>query len=87
MLTTLSVHDENKRRDYCERLHTVETGGPEAAVAAAVRDPYAWHENEHMRKVQRDLRGFGDAPSAEAARFPNSAFRPTEFPEWTKQEG
>ena len=33
MVTTLSVYDVNDRYDYCEKLHTVETGGPEAAIA------------------------------------------------------
>jgi hypothetical protein len=86
MVATLSVHDEHKRCDYCERLHTVETGGPEAALAAAVRHLDSWHENDHMQKVQSDLRGFGDGPSAAAARFANSALQQINFPDWTKHE-
>lgn len=65
MITTLSAHDVSQRCNYCEKLHTVETGGPEAAIAMAVRHLDAFHENDHMQKVQSDLRGLGDVPSAE----------------------
>jgi hypothetical protein len=36
-ITTLAVSDETERCTYCQTVHTAETGGPAAAIAAAIR--------------------------------------------------
>jgi len=56
VIRTLALHSESERCTSCQHFHTVETGGPEAAVAAAVRYLDAYHGEEHVRKVQSDLR-------------------------------
>jgi len=67
-ITTLAVHSEIERCTSCEHFHTVETGGPEAAVAAALRYLDAYHGQDHLRKVQSDFRPFdGDRETQFAA--------------------
>jgi hypothetical protein len=56
VVTTLAVHDETERCTSCQKLHAVETGGPEAAIAAAVRYLDSYHERDRLRKVQSDIR-------------------------------
>jgi hypothetical protein len=56
-ITTLALHDESQRCASCQRFHTVEAGGPAAALAAALRYLDAYHEQGHLRKVQSDIRG------------------------------
>ena len=56
-IATLAIHDETQRCAYCQNFHTVEAGGPAAAVAAAVRYLDAYHELDHVRKVKSDIRG------------------------------
>ena len=63
-ITTLALHDETQPQTYCQNFHTVEAGGPEAAMAAAVHYLDACHELDHLRKVQSDIRGLqGDRPT------------------------
>jgi hypothetical protein len=70
VVTTLAVHDETERCTSCQKLHAVETGGPEAAIAAAVRYLDSYHERDrraahpngaagasHSRKATRPVRG------------------------------
>jgi hypothetical protein len=66
---TLAVHDESERCTACQNFHTVKTGGPAAAIAAAVRHLDAYHEADHLRTVQSDIRGVdpGEASNAVAA--------------------
>jgi hypothetical protein len=52
----LAAHDPAERCDYCRHFHTTEHGGPEAAIAAAVHYLDAYHEADHVRKVQTALR-------------------------------
>jgi hypothetical protein len=71
VVTALAVHDESQRCDSCRNFHTAEAGGPAAALAEAVRYLDGFHERDHLRKVQSDIRGLpgdqatGAAPSRE----------------------
>jgi hypothetical protein len=56
-VTTLAVYDESQRCTYCKNAHKVESGGPAAALAAAVRYLDVHHEGDHLRKVQSSIRG------------------------------
>jgi hypothetical protein len=56
VIRTLAVHNEAERCDSCQHFHTVETGGPATALAEAVRRLDAYHEADHVRKVQSELR-------------------------------
>jgi hypothetical protein len=56
-ITTLALHDEAERCTSCQHFHAVETGGPAAAIAAAIRYLDAFHAQEHLRKVQSAIRG------------------------------
>src|SRR5262245_19593792 len=63
-VTTLAVHDESERCTYCRKVHTVEAGGPAAALAEAVRYLDTYHEQDRLRKVQSEIRGLqGDQPT------------------------
>ena len=75
VVTTLAIYDENERCSSCQKLHAVETGGPEAAIAAAVRYLDAYHQQDHVRKVHSDLRGLWDDQAAEAARSGHTPLR------------
>jgi hypothetical protein len=57
VVTTLAVHDQTERCTSCQKFHAVETGGPEAAMNAAIRYLDSYHEADHLRKVQSDIRG------------------------------
>jgi hypothetical protein len=59
-IITLAVSDENERCTSCQSYHLVKTGGPEAAVAKAVRYLDAYHEGDRLRKVQSEVRVFRD---------------------------
>jgi hypothetical protein len=63
-ITTLALHDETERCTYCQNFHTVKAGGPAAAMAAAVQYLDAYHERDHLRKVQSDIRGLQGDPGA-----------------------
>jgi hypothetical protein len=65
-ITTLAVSDEKERCTYCQKLHAVDTGGPAAALAKAIRYLDAYHEGEHLRRVQSEVRGLAGDPPAEA---------------------
>jgi hypothetical protein len=54
VVMTLAVYDESQRCTSCQKFHAVETGGPKAAVAAAVHYLDAYHQEDHVRKVQSD---------------------------------
>jgi hypothetical protein len=74
-ITTLAVHDEAFRCTYCQKLHSVEAGGPAAAMAAAVHYLDAYHEHDHLRKAQSDIRGLQGDRSTKAVRLPATGFR------------
>jgi hypothetical protein len=74
VIKTLAVHSETERCDSCQHFHTVESGGPEAAIATAVHYLDAYHEHDHLRKVRSDIRDVrGDQPT-EAVPFPGTRF-------------
>ena len=56
-ITTLAVYSEGERCTYCQPFHTVERGGPSAAVAKAVRYLDDIHREKHVWKVQTEVRG------------------------------
>jgi hypothetical protein len=56
-VTTLAIHDEARRCTSCQTFHTVQEGGSAAALAAALRYLDAYHEQDHLRRVQSDVRG------------------------------
>ena len=56
-IATLGVYDESERCTHCQSFHAVETGGPKAAIAKAVRYLDDVHQGLHVRKVQSGLRG------------------------------
>jgi hypothetical protein len=77
---TLAIHDESERCTWCQNMHTVEAGGPAAALAAAVRYLDTYHQQDRVWKVQSDIRGLPGDPATDAllspvARFPVSAGR------------
>lgn len=57
-IVLLSVYDETEGCvGGCRDLQVVETGGPEAAVAKALRFLDAYHDGDRLHKVQTALRG------------------------------
>jgi hypothetical protein len=66
-VTMLAVHDDSERCTSCQNFHTVKAGGPAAAMAAAVRYLDAYHEEDHLQKVQSDTRALGTDPTRIAA--------------------
>ena len=45
-ITTLALHDECQRCTYYQNLHTVETGGPAAALTVAIHYLDAYHDGD-----------------------------------------
>jgi hypothetical protein len=70
LVTTLAVHDRGERCTSCEAVHRVERGGPAAALAAALRYLDAYHGEDHLRKVQSDVRGLDGCPAPEGTPRP-----------------
>ena len=71
VIATVAVSEESERCLACQKFHTVEAGGPAAALAAALRYLDAYHQHDHLRKVQSDVRG---DQSTDAAPFPGTCF-------------
>ena len=57
VVTTLAIHDAGERCASCEAIHRAESGGPAAALAAALRYLDVYHGADHLRKVRSDVRG------------------------------
>jgi hypothetical protein len=77
VIVTLAVYDEAKRCTYCQHFHTVEAGGPAAALAAAVRYLDAYHGPDRLRKVLSATRGLpGELPTG-AVPPPETGFLPS----------
>jgi hypothetical protein len=74
-ITTLALHDESERCIYCQNVHIVETGGAAAAIAAAVHYLDAYHAQDHLRKVQSDIRGLEADLSTNAGPSPETRSR------------
>jgi hypothetical protein len=73
-VTTLVMHDAAERCTGCQDFHTVETGGPAAALAAAVHYLDAYHQWDHLRKAQSEIRGLDPDPSAKTGPIPKTLF-------------
>ena len=74
LVTTLAAHDRGERCTSCEAIHRVETGGPAAALAAALRHLDAFHGEDRLWKVQSDVRGL------DGRRVEQGAPRPSKRP-------
>ena len=61
-ITTVAVADEGERCNYCQNFHSVQDGGPEAAMAAALRALDLFHAQDHVRRTQSEIRGQNGAP-------------------------
>jgi hypothetical protein len=61
-ITTVAIYDESERCNYCQRFHVVQAGGPEAALNEAFRYLNAYHQRDHVRRVQSQVRGHGSGP-------------------------
>ena len=62
---TLAIHSDAERCTSCQHFHAVETGGPEGAIAAALRYLESYHQRDHLRRVRSAIRGLdGAGPSA-----------------------
>ena len=72
-ITTLALHDEAERCTYCQTFHMVEAGGPAAALAAAIHYLDGFHRQDHVRKVQSDIRGLEGDRTADAGQSPRRA--------------
>ena len=57
-ITPLAAYDENEICDRCERVLAVKAGGPAAALEEALLYMDAYHEGDHLRKVQSEIRRF-----------------------------
>jgi len=73
MISPLAASDRGGWCVTCEGLHFVEAGGPEAAVAKALRHLDAYHEEDRLRKVQTPFPRFAEwaakAPTPELTSF------------------
>ncbi len=56
-IALIAVNDKTERCIGCQDFQVVETGGPAAAVAKALRYLDAYHDEDRLRKVQTALRG------------------------------
>jgi len=77
VVTTLAVHDESERCTACQNFHTVKTGGPRAALSAAVRYLDAYHEGDRLRKVRSDVRGLDSDSESPSTAVPETDSRVT----------
>jgi hypothetical protein len=95
----VAIHDEALRCSYRQNFHAVEAGGPATALAAALRYLDAYHQHDHLVKVQSEVRGpqgeqAKDAVLLPEARLPVSGDQsipaPMEYPltstGWRNQE-
>jgi hypothetical protein len=56
-ITTLAASLETDRCRSCPNWHTVETGGPEAAMKAALHYLDVFHVEDHVHRTQSEIRG------------------------------
>lgn len=55
-ITTLAAHQGDALCDACQHWFIAHRGGPEAALAQALRHLDAWHEGQRLHKVVSSLR-------------------------------
>jgi hypothetical protein len=56
-IITLAVSNLREGCEYCRKVHTVEQGGPPAAMAVAIHYLDTYHGADRLRKVESDVRG------------------------------
>ncbi|HEV3144483.1 MAG TPA: hypothetical protein VGZ47_11405 [Gemmataceae bacterium] len=61
MIKMLAIYDAAERCTSCQNFHIAEVGGPAAALAAALRYLDAYHQDDHVRKVQSEVRNHSSA--------------------------
>jgi hypothetical protein len=54
-IVTLALSNPTDRCDYCQHFHTVEAGGPAAAMQAALAYLDQYHGGDRLQKVESDL--------------------------------
>jgi hypothetical protein len=81
-ITTLAISDENERCTYCRHLHAVDTGGPAAALAKAIRYLDAYHGSDRVRRIQSAIRDLGGDPAAEAVLARSAPGPGANAPDW-----
>jgi hypothetical protein len=90
VVTTLAAHDETERCTSCQKFHAVQEGGPEAAIAAAVRYLDSYHDQDHLRKAQSDIRGLerseAGTPAYTAEPISQRLARSLALPGWESTE-
>jgi hypothetical protein len=62
-ITTVAIYSEAENCTYCQHWHTVERGGPEAALRAALRYLDLYHDGDRLRRVQSEIRGLDSTPA------------------------
>jgi hypothetical protein len=75
VITKLTGPEEAEGDTAAEKFHVVETGGPAAAIGAAVRYLDAYHRSDHLWKIQSDVRRLGEDPATEGAPTRTIPFR------------
>jgi hypothetical protein len=71
LITALAASQESEQCISCEGVHFVQTGGPAAAVAKALRHLDAHHEGDGLRKVGTPFRRLSPAPGGAGADRPD----------------
>jgi hypothetical protein len=67
-ITTLAIYDNAERCTSCQHFHAADTGGPAAAIAKAIQYLDVYHAEDHLRRVQSEIRGLGgDLPVTTAS--------------------
>ena len=75
-VTTLAVHNRADAAPLAKRSHPTPTGGPEAALTVALRYLDTYHANDHIRKVQSEVRGPDRGSAVEGASPPSTTSAP-----------
>ena len=60
-IVPVAIYDKGERCVGCQHFHVVQTGGPSAALAKALRYLDAYHEQDRLLKVQTPFRGAAPA--------------------------
>jgi hypothetical protein len=68
-ISKLAIHDDIERCTSYQTFHAVDTGGPAAAIARALRYLDAYHGKGRLRRVQSEIRGLGSDLPARPAPF------------------
>jgi hypothetical protein len=55
-IKTLAIYDSAERCSHCQNFHVAEVGGPPEALEAALRYLDEYHQDDHVRRVQSEVR-------------------------------